>query len=669
MDESVWPIAAWEKFQAVQHGHHSDRMTAAPAVAGPAPLSAASDAGGPALPVSAPLPDAEAQLSAAATMLAVLDPEGRVRSVNPAFLAFADRPAGDLVGSLLWDAPWGRGSRAARDRLARAVARAKGGRPVDHRETLRAANGSLCVVAVHLAPIDGGPYLLFEARVLPAEPDGVDATERLFMMAPEPMAVLDARGRFRRVNPALLSLLGYDPEEIAGLALPDIVPVDDAVEAATTMESLARGRTATDFLTRCRTADGALRWMSWSLSAGDERVYAVAHDMTARIEAETALVERELQLGLLAETLPGAIYRLRKDPDGTETILYISDGVADLTGHPAEAVMADPGLLRRSISAEDIHWVRMAIEGIGAQGGTADLVYRLVRADGAVVWVRDIGRARRLDDGATVWDGIGLDITAWKQAEMQLHAAKEEAEQANRAKSDFLANMSHELRTPLNAILGFSDLMRAEAFGPIGNARYKDYADDIHDSGSHLLALIGDILDMAKVEAGKYQLQESECDVADIVGAVVRLFKPVAGRSGPDVLADLPEDLPRLVADERLMRQILNNLVSNAVKFTEEGAVTIGAGIGAGGGLEIAVADTGIGMTEMEIERALTPFGQIENSMSRRKQGTGLGLTLVQKFVDLHGGRLRIDSTPGEGTRITVGLPAWRVLRPVRKRA
>jgi PAS domain S-box-containing protein len=614
-------------------------------------------------------PDAAAQLAAAATMVAVLDAEGRVRSVNPAFLAFADRPAEDLVGRPLWDAPWGRGSRAARDRLTRAVARAAAGRPVDHRETLRAATGALCVVAVHLAPIDDGRFLLFEARVLPAEAEGADATERLFMMAPEPMAVLDERGRFRRVNPALLSLLGYDPEEIAGLALPDIVPVDDAVEAATTMEALARGRTATDFLTRCRTADGAVRWMSWSLSAGDGRVYAVAHDMTARIEAETALVEREMQLGLLAETLPGAIYRLRQEPDGAASLAYVSDGVTDLTGHPAEAVRADPGLLRRSISAEDRDWVRQAVEGIGAQGGTADLVYRLIRADGETVWVRDIARARRLAEGTVVWDGIGLDITAWKQAELQLHAAKEEAEQANRAKSDFLANMSHELRTPLNAILGFSDLMRSEAFGPIGSARYRDYADDIHDSGSHLLSLIGDILDMAKVEAGKYQLLETECDLAGIAAAVVRLFKPAAREGGPAVSADLADDLPRVVADERLIRQILNNLVSNAVKFTEGGTVTIGAGRHPEGGVDVTVTDTGIGMTEAEIARALTPFGQIENSMSRRRQGTGLGLTLVQKFVELHGGRLDVDSRPGHGTRITVALPAWRVLEPARKRA
>jgi len=651
----------------------SGGITARPSVA---PRGPSRDAGGvrpsggvcgprPEAPPSAGpgIPDGAAFLAAASGMMAVLGPDGRVRAANDAFLGFARRRAEDLLGRPLWDAPWGRGSRAARDRLKRAVARAATGRAVDHRETLRAADGRLRILSVRLAPIGDGDALLFEAHDLPADPTGADATERLFMMAPEPMAVLDPRGRFQRVNPAFLSVLGYDPEEIDGLALADIVASGDAEGADATMAALARGRTATDFLTRCRTADGALRWMSWSLSAADGRVYAVAHDMTARIDAETALVERDLQLGLLAETLPGAIYRRRIETHGSMTLLYVSDGIFDLTGWRADEMLAEPDRLRTAVSPDDAEWVALAFEAIGAQGGTADLVYRLDRRDSRTIWVRDIARARRLGGGAVVWDGIALDITAWKRAEMQLHAAKEEAEQANRAKSQFLANMSHELRTPLNAILGFSDLMRSEAFGPVGHARYREYADDIHDSGSHLLSLIGDILDMAKVEAGKYQLHENECDVADVVASVARLFEPVAGRGGPAIVTALGADLPRIVADERLIRQILNNLVSNAVKFTERGTITIGADWARGGGLTLSVADTGIGMTEAELARALTPFGQIESTMSKRNQGTGLGLTLVQKFVELHGGRLHVDSIPGSGTRIDITLPSWRILK------
>ncbi len=239
------------------------------------------------------------------------------------------------------------------------------------------------------------------------------------------------------------------------------------------------------------------------------------------------------------------------------------------------------------------------------------------------------------------------------------------AEASARAKSDFLANMSHELRTPLNAILGFSGMMKAQMFGPLGHAKYLEYVDDIHSSGEHLLGIINDILDVAAIEAGKVSLQEDIVSLHDVSAACLRLIRPRALRGAVQLTETLPGDLPRFHADERRIRQILLNLLSNAVKFTPpRGTVHLFAQTDADGGLTIGISDSGIGMSAADIAKALTPFGQVESGLSRNHEGTGLGLPLTQGLVTLHGGRLEIISEPGQGSTVLVRLPASRVLAP-----
>lgn len=267
---------------------------------------------------------------------------------------------------------------------------------------------------------------------------------------------------------------------------------------------------------------------------------------------------------------------------------------------------------------------------------------------------------RRMADGGTV--SIHTDISERKRVEHTLRGAKEEAEIANRAKSEFLANMSHELRTPLNAIIGFSDIMRNEMFGPLGSANYREYAGDIHDSGDHLLSLINDILDLSKVEAGKYELIEEDIDIADTLTGSLRLLKPKYEEAKLEITIDLTPGLPRLRADSRGLKQILINLLSNAIKFTPAGGnIGVSARLDAEGRFVLAVADTGIGMTPPEIDKAMTLFGQADGAMDRRYQGTGLGLPLVDALATLHGGEFHIRSAPDEGTTATVILPANRV--------
>jgi signal transduction histidine kinase len=252
---------------------------------------------------------------------------------------------------------------------------------------------------------------------------------------------------------------------------------------------------------------------------------------------------------------------------------------------------------------------------------------------------------------------LEAEVAEHIQAQHQLELAKEQAELANRAKTELLANISHELRTPLNAIIGFSEIMTSELFGPLGSERYRSYAEDIHGSGRHLLAVINDILDIAKIEAGEMVLEIQDVDVADVAGAALRIVEGRAEAGGVDLRADLAADLPSVAADRRRLLQILVNLLSNAIKFTAEGgSVRIGAEV-VGRWLAISVADTGIGMTDDEVALALQPFRQVDGGLARRYEGTGLGLPLAKSFVDMHGGSLQIASAKGRGTTVTVRLP------------
>jgi signal transduction histidine kinase len=245
----------------------------------------------------------------------------------------------------------------------------------------------------------------------------------------------------------------------------------------------------------------------------------------------------------------------------------------------------------------------------------------------------------------------------------ELENARLAAEESSRVKSQFMANMSHELRTPLNAIIGFSEVIRDALVGPVA-ARYKDYARDIHSSGRHLLGLINDVLDLSKVELGRLELHEEPLELGKIVHDCQRLMADRARASNLELGIDLPADLPLLLGDELRLRQIVLNLLSNAIKFTPAGGrITLSGGISPAGGIALAVTDTGIGMKPEEIPIALEPFRQIDSALNRRYGGTGLGLPLARTLAELHEGILDISSALGQGTTVTVTLPAARVIR------
>jgi signal transduction histidine kinase len=381
-------------------------------------------------------------------------------------------------------------------------------------------------------------------------------------------------------------------------------------------------------------------------------------------DAATAQANRRLQAGEqrfrdFADT--GSDWYWETDRD--HRFSYMSERVRAFGIDPARVLGNDRTALAADLATEPAKW-RAFFACLDRREPFTDFVYLNKIARGGR-YCSNSGKPLFDDSGHFLgYRGSSRDVTESIRAEARLREALTAAEAANRAKSEFLAGMSHELRTPLNAIIGFSDMLRSGLCEAQGHHKVQEYAADIHYSGQHLLEIINDILELSRVEAGQLELHEEEIDVGAAVAACLRLVVQRAEEGGVVLRSPEDKDLPHLLACATRFKQILLNLLSNAVKFTPSGgAVTVFAAIDGDGAMAVTVADTGIGMTADELLIAMQPFRQVDHSVSRRFEGTGLGLPLTKAFVELHGGRLVIDSAPGVGTTACVVFPAARVVR------
>ena len=396
---------------------------------------------------------------------------------------------------------------------------------------------------------------------------------------------------------------------------------------------------------------------------GQDALLTTLRDVTSRIRAQAALEETERRLAAAASNFPGAIYQRVMDVDGNVTYPFVSRGIKELIGVEAEEVISSPDTLMEVVPFEVRSRIREAIEISARDMMPYEIEAPVFTRTGDQVWLRSVARPRPHINGGVIWDGVFLDITERTLARQALQAAKDEAEAANKAKSYFLANVSHELRTPLNAVIGYSEVLRDEIFGPMENAKYHEYSKDIHASGVHLLELIEDILDLSKIETGNIVMDENEIDVPSMIEDTVRIAAPAVQTGNFDIVIETMPRFPVVVADEVRLRQILLNLLSNAFKFTPEGGrIIVKAAINSSGEPEFAVRDTGIGISEADIPHVLAPFGRVNQPHINNDRGTGLGLPLSKSLVEMHGGALRVSSTPGVGTEVIFTLPAHRAV-------
>ncbi len=342
-------------------------------------------------------------------------------------------------------------------------------------------------------------------------------------------------------------------------------------------------------------------------------------------------------------------------------IEYVNPRFTELVGYSAdEAIGQNASLIQSGETAADVYaglWETI-LSGNEWRGELKDR-----RKNGELFWASvSIVPVHNEGNGITHFVAMHEDIEVRKAAEETMRNARAAAETANKSKSDFMANMSHELRTPLNAIIGFSDIMRLSVFGPLGSPQYEEYMNFIHSSGTHLLEIINDILDVSAVEAGKLTLREEDVDVNDAYNNAVMVIQTKANEDKVSLNA-INLSLPMLRADPLRLNQIFINLLSNAVKFTpENGSVSCDAYVDGEERMVITITDTGVGMDETGLEKAMSKFGQVDSSLARTHEGSGLGLPLTKGLVELHGGTLEIQSTPGEGTKVTISFPSERLV-------
>ncbi len=477
-------------------------------------------------------------------------------------------------------------------------------------------------------------------------------------MSNDLMAIAHKDGTFARVNDSFTAILGYDITALRRMSFLDLVHPEDRPQVRSSLFGLMRDESGEgmiiDFETRMIAADEQVRWMEWRQKRSGHSIYAVGHDVTAAKAHESALRKQERMLGEAQAIGNMGHWHWVV---GAEDIVW-SDEIYRIFGVDKDEFVPTLDNVNAMLHRRDVGRLMQAFQRAIIEQNNYEMEFRLIRPDDSIRYVRCEGKCELDEDGEVIGlFGIMQDITERTHHERQLKEAKDLAERAYAAKTQFLANMSHELRTPLNAIIGFSEMMQRQLLGPIGTEKYLDYIAGIRESGEHLLDLISDILDMSKIEAGKYEPDLEELNAAKVIRLAVHMMEGRAQDARIKITIDLANEDLQIVADRRALMQILLNLLSNAVKFTEPGGDVRIECLERDNYVSIKIHDTGIGIPANKMACITNPFEQAANHYTREHEGTGLGLAITKDLVELHRGTMHIDSTVGVGTSVTIRLP------------
>ncbi len=492
---------------------------------------------------------------------------------------------------------------------------------------------------------------------------GINAQEgvnpQVFLdMSNDLMVTCTPKGGFQSVNGRFTKMLGYDQDQLQSLSIIDIIHPDDRAQVRPVLinmfdEDAPQGQTV-DFEARIVSRQGKTYPMEWRLSVTENAVYMVGQDMSKAKENEAALISQKEHLSEAQAISHMGHWTWHM---GTHQIDW-SDEIYRIFGVESDDFTPTIELINKKLHRRDIGRIMQAFQRAMIEKRDYEMEFSIKRPSGEDRFIKCQGRCKLDEEGEVVsLFGVMQDVTEHIESERALQSAKESVERAYSAKSQFLANMSHELRTPLNAIIGFSEMMQRQLLGPIGNEKYLDYITGIRESGEHLLDLITDILDMSKIEAGKYELICEDVNISKVIKLSVHMMEGRALDGSIKLKTNLTKADVHVTADRRAIMQVLLNLLSNAVKFTKEsGEVTVSCKK-VKDTIRIVVEDNGIGIPAMKLNTITNPFEQVSNQYTRDHDGSGLGLAITKELVELHGGSMKIESKVNVGTSVIITLP------------
>lgn len=478
--------------------------------------------------------------------------------------------------------------------------------------------------------------------------------------------VSDFEGQFIYTNSASSKLFGLNGDNITSFNFLDIVHEEDRPFVHRALQDFRQNAedmddASFDFDARMISNDGSLHWIHWQFQSNKENIFSLGRDITAIKKQKERLDRQQRELSEAEAIAHMGHWRWRV---GNET-LRLSHEIYRMFGFENKDDF-EPTLdnITSMIFREDAGRMTQVFQRAMIEQNDYEIDFRLTRADGETRYIRCEGRCE-VDDEYDVIAlyGIMQDVTETILKENDLRKARDSAERAYAAKSQFLANMSHELRTPLNAIIGFSEMMQHQLLGPIGNDKYIEYISGIRESGEHLLDLISDILDMSKIEAGKYELNLEKFNLIKTIKLALHMMESRALDENVKLFADVKGEDLEIIADRRAVMQMILNLLSNSVKFTkEDGKVTLKCSENSDY-IDIAIIDNGIGIPANKLANITKPFEQVECSYTREYEGSGLGLSITKELAEAHGGNLHIESELDVGTTVTIRLPYKAVIQ------